>query len=234
MADLLTPTKGLTIPTVGADDNIWGTILNSTIELIDSALGGTITVSIVGNTVLTTTQAQNAGYVISGSVGSTTTITWPSYYGLLVVKNNTGQSIICGITGTTVTINATNTVAIWSDGINFTNLSTGSQPQPATAVPLMVGSSGVIGSSLLYARQDHVHQSSNAPIAYRLLNIQTFSIAGTFTYTPTAGTESIIVEGCGGGGGSGGLPATDSSHIAMNLGGGSGAWGISYSITSGF
>lgn len=65
----------------------------------------------------------------------------------------------------------------------------------------------------------------------RLINIQTITTSGT--YTPTAGTNSIIVELVGGGGGGGGTPATGAAQFAVGSGGGSGAFARSR-ITSGF
>jgi microcystin-dependent protein len=38
MADALTPYAGLTKPTVGADDNVWGALLNGDLDLIDQFL----------------------------------------------------------------------------------------------------------------------------------------------------------------------------------------------------
>jgi len=55
----------------------------------------------------------------------------------------------------------------------------------------------------------------------RLLNIQTFTSSGT--YTPTPGTQSIVVEIVGGGGAGGGAPATTSSQVSNGSGGGSGS-----------
>jgi hypothetical protein len=50
MPDPTTPAKGLTQPTVGADNNTWGGLLNIDLSLIDSALGGTLSKSISGTT----------------------------------------------------------------------------------------------------------------------------------------------------------------------------------------
>ncbi|VTP12710.1 hypothetical protein PUATCC27989T_00522 [Phytobacter ursingii] len=58
----------------------------------------------------------------------------------------------------------------------------------------------------------------------RLLNVQLFTTAGAFTYTPTAGMKTCIVEVLGAGGGSGGCPATSASQIAAAAGGASGSW----------
>jgi len=54
----------------------------------------------------------------------------------------------------------------------------------------------------------------------RLLNIQAFETAGTFTYTPTHGMGSIVYDMSGAGGGSGGAAATTGSWNATAGGGG--------------
>jgi hypothetical protein len=61
-----------------------------------------------------------------------------------------------------------------------------------------------------------------------LLNIQYFTTAGTFTYTPTTGTNSVIVEVVGGGGGGFG-----SASSTGTSGGGGGGYAIK-KITSAF
>lgn len=67
----------------------------------------------------------------------------------------------------------------------------------------------------------------------RLINVQRFATPGTFTYTPTPGTSSVVVEVQGGGGGGGGVGATTASTISAAPGGNAGAYGKSR-ITSGF
>lgn len=56
----------------------------------------------------------------------------------------------------------------------------------------------------------------------RLIGVQTFNSNGT--YTPTAGTTSVVVEGVGGGGGSGGVPATSASQGGISASGSPGAY----------
>lgn len=56
----------------------------------------------------------------------------------------------------------------------------------------------------------------------RLINVQVFTSSGT--YTPTAGTNSIIARAVGGGGGSGGTPATSSVQNSLSQNGASGAY----------
>lgn len=66
-----------------------------------------------------------------------------------------------------------------------------------------------------------------------LIGVQVFTTAGTATYTPTAGTNSVVVECIGGGGGGGGAAATAGGQVS----GGSGGSGGGYArkrLTTGF
>lgn len=56
-----------------------------------------------------------------------------------------------------------------------------------------------------------------------VVTVQVFSSTGAFTYTPTAGMKSVIVELVGGGGGGGGC-ASSVGGIAIGGSGGSGAY----------
>lgn len=58
----------------------------------------------------------------------------------------------------------------------------------------------------------------------RLLNIQVFSTAGSFVYTPTLGTTKCKVRMVGGGASGGGAAATGTSQCAVGGGGGAGAY----------
>ncbi len=58
----------------------------------------------------------------------------------------------------------------------------------------------------------------------RLLGVKTFTSSGT--YTPTAGTTSIVVEAVGGGGGGGGTGVTASGSQAAGAGGGGGYYAV--------
>lgn len=66
-----------------------------------------------------------------------------------------------------------------------------------------------------------------------LIGVQIFAAAGSFVYTPTPGTQSIIVEAQGGGGAGGGVPATSTGQNAISGGGSGGAYGKSR-FTTGF
>lgn len=64
-----------------------------------------------------------------------------------------------------------------------------------------------------------------------LINVQRFTSSGT--YTPTSGTNSVIVEIQGGGGASGGAPSTAAGQFSAGLPGGAGGY-IKHRMTSGF
>jgi hypothetical protein len=57
-----------------------------------------------------------------------------------------------------------------------------------------------------------------------LIGIRVITATGAGTYTPTAGTNSIVIEMVGGGGGGGGVPAAGASNSSQGGGGGSGAY----------
>lgn len=58
------------------------------------------------------------------------------------------------------------------------------------------------------------------------VNVQVFTLSGT--YTPTPGLKSAVIELCGGGGGSGGTSATTGANGTAAAGGGSGAYARIY------
>lgn len=158
MTDLTTPAKDLTLPTVNGDSNDWGGLINTNFSTIDTALGGTLALSISGNTTLNSAQAQNAGYEFTGTLSAPATITWPAYFGLIAITNSTtgGQSITCGIGGqTVVALNGETTVA-WSDGTNFIRMS-----RTGGAIPIAAGNGTAAGyvaksgpGSLYWVRAD--------------------------------------------------------------------------------
>jgi len=84
-------------------------------------------------------------------------------------------------------------------------------------------------SALLSKFQDAILAFSGG----RLLNVRVFSTPGTTTYTPTAGTKSVIVEVQGAGGAGGNAPTVNTSQFCAAGGGGAGGYAKSW-ITSGF
>jgi microcystin-dependent protein len=146
MPDLVTPYKGLTEPTVGADNNTWGGLLNTDLSLIDTAFGGTVAVSISGiTTSITDTQAQSTGFVFTGSLTGLNTITWPAFYGMATINNQTsgGYTLSCGISGGSyATILWGEITAIWSDGTNFFRLTNPQYPGDMKAVAYTAAPTG--------------------------------------------------------------------------------------------
>lgn len=67
----------------------------------------------------------------------------------------------------------------------------------------------------------------------RLIGVRNFSSSGTYTYTPTAGTKSVVVEVQGAGGSGGGTAATSAGQAAVGGGGAAGAYSKGR-FTSGF
>ena len=63
---------------------------------------------------------------------------------------------------------------------------------------------------------------TTGPSAGALIGRQVFDVAGSGTYTPTPGTRSAIVRGCGAGGGGGGVLGTPPAEPAVGAGGNSG------------
>ncbi|EKG5017784.1 hypothetical protein O3Q57_002909 [Salmonella enterica] len=96
------------------------------------------------------------------------------------------------------------------------------------------------GTNSTQAGRDLIAKESNTEmvkylgldtIPGRLLNVKTITTSGT--YTPTAGTKSIIVEAIGGGGASGNLTATGATSNAVSAAGSNGAYAKAR-YTSGF
>ena len=75
--------------------------------------------------------------------------------------------------------------------------------------------------------------SSYSQGAGRLLNVQKFGAVGTFTYSSTPGTKSIVVEVQGAGGAGGGVGASPIGQAAVAPGGNAGAYSKTR-ITGGF
>jgi len=67
----------------------------------------------------------------------------------------------------------------------------------------------------------------------RLINVQKWSAHGTYTYVPTVGTNSVMIEGTGAGGSGGGAATTSAGNEAAGSGGASGSF-LSHRATSGF
>jgi len=76
--------------------------------------------------------------------------------------------------------------------------------------------------------------ATNVPSqAGRLLGVRRITATGAYTYTPTAGTNAIIIELQGAGGGGSGVASAAASQVNIGGGGGGGAW-LRKRLTSNF
>jgi hypothetical protein len=142
----------------------------TTIDLGNSAATGSYTLA-GGSTTTGQTKSINIG--TSGGTGSTTNIT----LGSSTSTNNTqiyGASLVGGGTTTTAAVDTNSTV------IASTAYVVG---QAGSATPIVDGTAAV-GTSLRYARQDHVHPTDTSRAALA---------SPTFTGTPTLPTGTIGV-----------------------------------------
>jgi hypothetical protein len=125
MADTYTSSLRIAQQTVGGNENTWGTILNSSLAMLDAAIAGIAFVSVTaGNVTLSASnnaddQARLPLIVPTGSPGTTRTITAPNVEKLTWVYNSTadGSAITWSAGGgATVTIPSGNVAMIFSDG----------------------------------------------------------------------------------------------------------------------
>lgn len=132
-----TPNYLLQIPAPGdpAQTNAWGTMENTGRTLVDTALGGMLSLPIPGTgiTILTSLsgapdQSRNAHYIFTGALTGNSTVLWPQNCGRMfsVTNSTTGAfTLVLGanngsgaVAGTTVTIPQDFTALVYSDGTN--------------------------------------------------------------------------------------------------------------------
>jgi hypothetical protein len=154
--------------------------------------------------------------------GSAATATWSVLnYGTLFAPPNItipGTALFVG--PFTVTPSGSNTITMKPTTTvgNIDNVNIGSTTPAAGAfttlkvggIPVTGGGGGATGS---------------------LLGVQTFTSGSAF-YTPTTGTNKVLVKAIGGGGAGGGAYGTDGSHITCCGGGGAGGYAEGYFTSS--
>jgi len=101
---------------------------------------------------------------------------------------------------------------------------------PNTTITV-VNDSGVLDSGLSQVSYGVISSLNTSLPGGLLIGVQTFSASGT--YTPTAGTASVVIEMVGGGGGGGGTLATGAGQVSVGAGGSAGGYVI-HRETSGF
>lgn len=132
MPDPVTPNKGYTQPTVGADFGTWGGLLNTNFGLIDTNLGGEtgITVSGSSNVTVTSTQAQNLTLNFTGTLSGAITAFIPEVGGCFFIRNNTtggfAITVSTAVPGNTVVVAAGTSAFVGCDGTNVYSEQAGS------------------------------------------------------------------------------------------------------------
>ncbi len=191
MVDAVTNNYSLTLPLVGGDSGTWGTILNgNTFTPVDAILGATFTTTVTSADVtLTTTQFQNAVFVVSGTLTGSHSLIVPISPNLagtacggkfIVVNNGAGAfnlSVKTAATGSLgVNVPQGFAASLYSDSINVGYASNG-LPGFATAVNGNPNSqlAGTAGSV-----------NTNAQIAYDYTN-------GILYLCTTSGTSGSAV-----------------------------------------
>ena len=87
----VTTNKGYQIQNTGANVGTWGSVLNTdTINLIDKNLGGLLSISLTNaNVTLSTTDAQNGIFRLTGTLTGNVIITFPAVGSFYIIENLT-------------------------------------------------------------------------------------------------------------------------------------------------
>lgn len=123
-----TPYKNYTYPAHGGAVGTWDTFLNTNFDTIDQNFGGVLTLySSNGDVTLTSSQASNQAYVVTGALTANLTVTFTSSLGgngTYVVDNQTTGAFSVSVTqtstgATALTIPQGGTSVISGNGISF-------------------------------------------------------------------------------------------------------------------
>lgn len=169
-----------------------------------------------GTTTLTPAQAMKPRITFSGTLTADATIIVPAWlYNWSFFNMTTGAFSLTVKTAAGAGINVPQNglpVAAYGDGTNI-----------VSAAPANVG--GRLLRTTIY--------NNSGGLQFVAVDGGAPTTTGASSFTALPGTTFIEVEAIGGGGGSAGCPATDSTHRAVAGGGGGGAWGLRR-MSSGF
>jgi len=223
-----TSNKALTYATHGGSINSWDSQLNSDMEILDTVLGGTLSVALAAaNVVLSVAQSQNLNYQLTGVLAANVSIQWPAVGGFYIVDNQTTGAF-------TVTLQtagaATTTIApqgyrilVWSNGPDmlpaatavpgaysvggvpsFTSTSHALIPSGTTAqrpgVPAAANFryNSTLGLLEFYDGTSWNQPSNAQPIAAGFKNLRTQNNAGTPNTQIDITADAVTVETSGG------------------------------------
>ena len=120
-----TPNKGYNNQSTGTNYGTWGIVLNQNFTTIDNNLGGTLSLSVAGNSnvTLTASQAQNLIYNLSGALTGNINVIFPQQGGFYFVNNQTSGAFTLtleatGCTGSITLPQGTQTV-VYVDAVGL-------------------------------------------------------------------------------------------------------------------
>lgn len=224
--------KGYNLQTTGTNNNTWGIVLNSNLSIIDNNLGGTLTLSVAGNTniTVTTAQAQNLIHNLSGALTGNIQYILPQAGGFYIISNGTSGSFsltvaATGCSGSVVIPQGTTTmVYVDATGLVVAPVVSGTTQTQISAASATTTNLGAVGSAniLITGTTTITSFGSSATTSLPFYRIQ-FNGALTLTYNAT----SMILPGA-----ANILTAANDTAIAQYLG--SGNWQIiSYTKATG-
>lgn len=187
-----------------------------------NTFGGTVTLTATA----TSHNAANVESILNDTSGTGTATLMLQKNGVntfgIALNNGTGVMTIDRYVGGVlqdhpITITESNGQVQFADAVGITG---------ALTVAGITNSGAQSTTGLITANGGITNSGTLTGFHGRLLNVQQFTASGT--YTPTAGTNSIIVEVVGGGGGGSGSVTTAAGASSMGTGGGGGAYARVY------
>jgi hypothetical protein len=232
--ETLTGNSGGPVPPTGNNINVLGD--TTSINIVGTPGTSTLTISTAGT--VATSYVENTGSAVpvagvlnvlgsagvsTSGTGNTITITAAAEVATTYTEN-TGTATpalnnlnVLGATGITTTGSGSTITISGATSLPLTFAENTGTAQAVSNVLNVVGSGGITTTGS--GNTITITGSGTDTI-----NIQTFTPAGTYTYTPVAGMKYCTVELVGAGGGSGGCATTSGSTCSAGGGGGAGGY----------
>jgi len=120
-----TPFKGMYVPTVSGDRDVWGTLTNINWGLVDGYVGGFVVISVAGSGDYTVSSAEaaNLNLVLTGILTGNRNFILPAICGNWQIKNGTSGAFTVTIKsatgGNSIELKQGGTMGVWSDATNI-------------------------------------------------------------------------------------------------------------------